>query len=453
MILDEPRDPEVAELDELTDRLGLELDARAHEHHVVGLDVAMDDAEPVRLRERTTRIRDESERANRSGSFVSLRSAAATRCRPRRARAPQIVQPAILVEVDVVRDVRAADLGEHARFLAEPPQQLRIGRDLGLEQLDRDVGATRLIARLPDLAHGAHPELARELEAPDLQPHARPRRPCDLHLAQRRPRDDRPGADQPAHEIVRGRPRIRIDRRGPVDQRAHAARRLAPHVRCEQLEQRADRVDIGGGIGGRAGGDLGRHTARDPVMCERSRRQPGELDPRPIARADVHRPRMQPAVRDPDVMRRRHRACELAEDLHRAIEPARRLLDQLGERRPALAFEQDLRRARLEREHVTDRHLIKRADHAQPSIEPGPPRRRRTEAELDELDQLIAAACEHGRAIGPRTELRERRQLVHAVRRGEQRRHGLVDRLPHRVSLREKPGRRPIRVSARSASR
>ena len=62
LVLDEPRDAEVAELDELADRRALELDARAHEHHVVGLDVAMDDAEPVRLGERAAGVGDDAER-------------------------------------------------------------------------------------------------------------------------------------------------------------------------------------------------------------------------------------------------------------------------------------------------------------------------------------------------------------------------------------------------------
>src|SRR5439155_27293151 len=109
-------------------------------------------------------------------------------------------------------DVRAADLREHARFLAKPAQQLGVGGDLGLEQLDRDIGATGRVARLPHLAHRAGAELLRELEAAEYEPHAGPRRPRHLDLAHRRARDERTLADEPAHELARARPRVRIAR-------------------------------------------------------------------------------------------------------------------------------------------------------------------------------------------------------------------------------------------------
>ena len=138
-LLDEPRDAEVAELDELAERRALELDARAHEHHVVGLEVAVDDAEPVRLGERAARIGDDAEREP-LGKLAEPRAARARDAAAGDELEHEVVQPAILVEVDEVRDERAADLREHARFLAEPAQQLGVVGDLGRSSLIATFG-------------------------------------------------------------------------------------------------------------------------------------------------------------------------------------------------------------------------------------------------------------------------------------------------------------------------
>ena len=75
------------------------------------------------------------------------------------------MEPAVLVEIDEVRDVRAADLREHARFLAKPAQQLGVAAISGLSSLIATFGAAGDIARFPDLAHRADAELLDELEA------------------------------------------------------------------------------------------------------------------------------------------------------------------------------------------------------------------------------------------------------------------------------------------------
>src|SRR5580704_19426961 len=107
-MLDDARDPEVTELDQLTDGRGLELDPGAHEHDVLGLDVAMDDPEAMRLGERAARIGDDAERE----SLVQLADLAQRRTDGAAGDEleHEIVQPAIFVEVERVRDVRAADL-------------------------------------------------------------------------------------------------------------------------------------------------------------------------------------------------------------------------------------------------------------------------------------------------------------------------------------------------------
>ena len=323
--LDEPGDAEVAELDDLAGRVGVELDARAHEHHVVGLEVAVDDAEPVRLGQRAATVGDDAEREPLGQLAEPLERAVHAAARDQLEH--EVVDAAVLVEVDVVRDVRAADLREHARLLAEAIQQALVGGDLGLEQLDRDIGAAGLVGRLPHLAHRAGAELLGQLVAADREPERRPRhaRRAEHLDADRRVRAA--GVTTVSASFVAAASRRanssadgRASGSGDVAScttAAHGVARDAAGARHEQLEQRTERKDIGGRV--RLGlGEL-RCAARDHRrVLDRARVHRGELEAQPIARADVHRPRLQAAVADPDVMGRRDRARELGHDLERA---------------------------------------------------------------------------------------------------------------------------------------
>ena len=91
----------------------------------------MHDAEAMRLGERAARVGDDRERevlgkprlpAQRGGDAAAEDELE-----------HEIVQAAVLVEIDVVRDVRAADLREHARLFAKSAQLLGVGGDLRLE--------------------------------------------------------------------------------------------------------------------------------------------------------------------------------------------------------------------------------------------------------------------------------------------------------------------------------
>src|SRR5439155_24723096 len=117
----------------------------------------------------------------------------------------------------------------------------------------------------------------------------------------------------------------------------------------------------------RLGWSFGRLAAFGPVVARDADLEPGQLDARAIARTDQHRPRMQPAVREADVMGRRDRARELAEDARCPREIDAVLLDELGERRGAVAFEHD--RLAVDREPAAHRPMIDRPDPAQPGLE------------------------------------------------------------------------------------
>ena len=110
---------------------------------------------------------------------------------------------------------------------------------------------------------------------------------------------------------------------------------------------------------------------------------------------------MQRAVAQPDVVRGRDRARELAEDPHARGRSTRRLLDQLGERRRAIALEHELRRPLVEREHRAHAGVVDRGERAHARLELGPARRLGAERELQDLDQPLAARARIALPSGP----------------------------------------------------
>jgi hypothetical protein len=110
------------------------------------------------------------------------------------------------------------------------------------------------------------------------------------------------------------------------------------------------------------------------------------------------------------------------------------LLDQLGERREAIALEDDRGGRPIEREDRAHGGVVDRADRADARFEQLPPRRACLEGELMVLDQALAGAREHDRAVWPHAELCDRDKAGVAVRGCEQRGHGLVDR-SHAASI------------------
>jgi hypothetical protein len=141
---------------------------------------------------------------------------------------------------------RAADPGEHARFFAKPAHQIVVRGDLRFQQLDRDVGPPRSVARRPHLSHRADPELAHQLEPAEHHAELRARLPdWDVDLLQRGAYDGA-RADEAPHQLGRRWSRVGVRVARIADDRAYAVGQLAARVRREHLEQPSDRVNVGG---------------------------------------------------------------------------------------------------------------------------------------------------------------------------------------------------------------
>jgi hypothetical protein len=173
-------------------------------------------------------------------------------------------------------------------------------------------------------------------------------------------------------------------------------------------------------------------------MTERAGQQLRQLDADALVVADPHRPRMHAAVKHADAMRRGQCSREIEDHgeeprwfrsaRSRLVSGPEPLLDHLGERRQAVALEDDRGWGGLERQDRTHRGVVDRAGGPYPLLELLPARRARLEGGRVDLDELPAALCEHDRSLWTCTELREWRERSVIARRREQRGHGLIDR-------------------------
>ena len=135
--------------------------ARAVDHQVLGLDVAMDDSRFVRRGEAGGGLCDEIERPahfDRAGLEQLAK------------RLPVDVlhrdEVAVLRDADVVDrdDLRMVERGNRPRLLREPAPDLRVGEESLREELQRDLPTERRVFRQEDLAHPAGAELPKNTE-------------------------------------------------------------------------------------------------------------------------------------------------------------------------------------------------------------------------------------------------------------------------------------------------
>ena len=136
--------------------------AVAGDHHVVGRDVAMDDAGGVDRFETAQRLDAEVHGQRQREDAVGLQPVVDVLALD---VLRDHVEAAVRETREVVedRDVRVLDLGGDARFLGEALQRVRIGGPIGAQDLDDAQLLQVDVARAPDLAHPARGETVENL--------------------------------------------------------------------------------------------------------------------------------------------------------------------------------------------------------------------------------------------------------------------------------------------------
>jgi hypothetical protein len=275
----EARDAEVDDLDRVVPL------ADRQEHDVVGLDVEVDDALLVR---RAERLRDLAQDGQRARPFDAGRLAqhAAERLPVEVLHDEEDPSVGELAEVRDVTDVGAAGLGGRPRLAAELLQRLGVARDVGPQQLERDLllevdvlrEVHRAHATLADLREDAVARAGDDLAAAEVDGRGHgavgARTRARLHARQR---DDLPGGWRgPSLGVVALRDRREL---GAIDDAVTAARAhevAQGRQRARPLEGAQDRAQGGThlvGVG-RARRGVGREGALDEAR-ERRRHGPG----------------------------------------------------------------------------------------------------------------------------------------------------------------------------------
>ena len=137
-----------------------QLRAGLRQHDVAGLQIAMDDAVPVRLVERVGDLDRDSAAPRSSGSapFVS-RSASVS---PSRYSMTRNVDAVLFADVVQRADVRMVELRDRPRLALEALANCASAANAG-QDLDRDGAIEPRVARLVDLAHAAGAERRQDL--------------------------------------------------------------------------------------------------------------------------------------------------------------------------------------------------------------------------------------------------------------------------------------------------
>ena len=137
-----------------------QLRARLRQHHVAGLQIAMDDASAMRRVERRRHL-------NRDRQGLSGRQRALRQSVPQRFSVEQFhdEERGAVVLADVVKrtDVRVGQLGDRACFAVESLAKLRIGGERVGQDFDRDRPVEPRIPRFEHLAHAARAERSEDL--------------------------------------------------------------------------------------------------------------------------------------------------------------------------------------------------------------------------------------------------------------------------------------------------
>ena len=233
--LEQPRDAEVGQLGAAV---------VAHEH-VLGLDVAVDDAARVRVGERVAELaRDHHRLAGRQRQPLGERAA---RHQLHHDVALAGRRGAEVVDAD---DAGVLEPRQRARLAREASAEVGIGRALGPQHLDRDVAAEAIVVRAEDAAHAARAQLRpadAATSAPDVGSFARRRRRVVVLACrasrQRGHTDNRPpasGAPQRGQALMRparardrrARPRLSSGVCTVSAMRASRSSRKRPRARC-----------------------------------------------------------------------------------------------------------------------------------------------------------------------------------------------------------------------------
>jgi hypothetical protein len=158
---DRLRDPEVDHLRDLAPLLAGDRD----QQHVLRLEVAMDDAAPMRRRQRGGYLVDDGHGAPDVHRAVA-RELGREVVPLEELHGEERLPLGRLVEVDHVHDVRVAQRRRDLRLAPKPPPQRRVQRPLPREHLDREAAGQPRVPRLVHLPHPARAHAADDLVRP-----------------------------------------------------------------------------------------------------------------------------------------------------------------------------------------------------------------------------------------------------------------------------------------------
>ena len=148
-----------AEVEELDDVALLVRGAGVDEHDVVGLEIAVDDALAVRVRQRLQHLPHDDERARRPDALLGDLAERAPRDELHGEEERAVVERA---EVDDADDVRVREEARRVRLALEALRDLGDAPETGEQRLHREVLAGGEVRRLVDRAHPASADAADE---------------------------------------------------------------------------------------------------------------------------------------------------------------------------------------------------------------------------------------------------------------------------------------------------
>ena len=143
-------------------------EAVVRHHHVLGLEVAVDDAGGVRLREPVRHLRADLEDAPH-GQRAAVEHHLAQRVALHQLH-HDVRHSRGLADVVDRDDVRVVERGRRARLLREAAEPQRVGGEPLRQELDRHVAVQLLVVRPPDLAHSSRADAGGQLVSAEPHP-------------------------------------------------------------------------------------------------------------------------------------------------------------------------------------------------------------------------------------------------------------------------------------------